>query len=278
MPDGVEWRQFPDYQHLQVVLVTEDAWKIATWWKTALMVNECLRGDEGCYLVADIELDYYTRPANREQVMATYDLPLRKYTESRWVEANLPDTIWVGIGLDHSLHRPLNLKRDLMAIMSFVRRQRLKGFRQLGELSRRLLSDESINLITVGVMPSQFGGIWKRHYTGLSDQQLAGLYGQVGCLVSTSLHEGLGLPHLEAMACGTPVVTTEADGNMEFCDHGRNCLIYASDDMAGMAAGIRRVLSDETLWRSLVHHGLKTAAEYRWDPVIDRLEQFLSPA
>ena len=272
MPQGM-WRKFQDYQHLQTVLIAEDSWKVATWWKTALVVNECLRGDEGCYLVQDIEVEYYSAPRMKEMVMDTYDLPLRKYTTSRWVEANLPDTTWVGIGLDLDLYKPLNLERDLTVVLAFPRKQRLKGFRQLGELSRRL--GQNINLVTAGIMPFRMSGAWKKHYTGLPDREIVRLYNQVGCFASTTLHEGFGLPPLEAMACSTPVITTDADGNMAFCDHGRNCLIYDIDDMAGMAMGVHRILADETLRKSLVHHGLKTAAEYPWDPVIDRLELFL---
>lgn len=273
-PAEVEWRKFPDYNHLKTVLVAEDGWKIATWWKTALVVNECLRGDEGLYLVADIEMSYYSRPLEKDRVAATYELPLRRYTESRWVEENLPGTTYVGIGIDPDLYKPLEIERDLATLVSIARKQRLKGFRQLGELSRRLGTDYS--LVTVGVMPVQLGGAWKRHYRGLSDPELVRLYNQVGCVVSTSQHEGFGLPHIENMACGTPVVTTDADANMEFCVDGVNCLVFDKRDMVGMAHGVRRVLSDEALWETLVAGGLETAAQYPWDPVIDRLEQFLS--
>lgn len=273
-PPELEWRKFLDYNHLKTVLVAEDGLKIATWWNTALVVNECLRANEGCYLVADIEMSYYSRPAEKARVAATYDLPLRRYTEARWVEENLPGTTFVGIGIDLNLYRPMDIERDMTSLVSIARKQRLKGFRQLGELSRRLGPDYS--LITVGAMPVQFGGAWKRHYRGLSDQELVRLYNQVGCLVSTSQHEGFGLPHIENMACGTPVVTTDADANMEFCVDGVNCLVFDKADMLGMAHGVRRVLSDGALRKTLIAGGFETAAQYPWDPVIDRLEQFLS--
>lgn len=277
MPDGIEWRRFPSYQHLRTVLVAETGWKVATWWKTAYVVAECLRGDEGCYLVADIETEYYTRPAEEERVLSSYDLPLRRYTEGRWIETNLPGTTWVGIGIDHELLYPQDLERDPAAIMSIVRKQRLKGFRQLAELARRLphVMPEA-SLITVGLQKVELGGAWRRHYTGLSDFEIARLYNQVGCVVSTSLHEGFGLPHIEAMACGTPVVTTDSDGNMEFCEHGSNCLVYDWTDVLGIAEGIRSIWRDEELRKTLVAGGLETAAKYTWDPVIDRLEEFLA--
>lgn len=276
MPDSVEWRQFPDYDHLKAVLVAETGWKVATWWKTAYVVTECLRGDEGCYLVADIETEYYTRPIEKEKVLDSYGLPLRRYTESKWVEENLPDTTWIGIGIDHGLLYPQNTERDYTTIMSIARKQRLKGYRQLGELSRRLLHVmPEASLITVGLQRTELGGVWKRHYSGLSDWEMARLYNQVGCVVSTSLHEGFGLPHIEAMACGTPLVTTDADANKEFCEHGTNCLMFDWTDMLGMANGIREIYTNKGLRKSLVANGLETAARYTWEPVIDRLENFL---
>lgn len=276
IPPGVEWRQFPDYEHLKTVLMAENGWKIATWWKTANVVAECLRGDEGCYLVADIETEYYTRPIEREWVLTTYNLPLRRYTESKWVENSLPDTTWIGIGINHDLLYPQNIERDPTTAMAIARKQRLKGFRQLGELSRRLshVVPEAA-LITVGLQNMEFGGAWRRHYSGLSDWEIARLYNQVGCLVSTSLHEGFGLPHIEAMACGTPVVTTDSDGNTEFCEHRANCLMYNWDNMLGMAGGIREIFQNEGLRETLITNGITTALQYTWDPVIDRLEKFL---
>lgn len=274
LPAGIEWRQFPDYRHLQTVLVTEDSWKVATWWKTARVLNDALRGDEGLYLVADIETWYYSQPAMQEVVLETYDYPLRRYTESRWVEANLPDTTWIGIGIDFDLYKPMELTRKPNSLMSVARPQRLKGFRQLGELSRRLGSN--FELYTLGPIPVKLVGAWRQHYQGLSDQEVVRLYNEMSCVVSTSWHEGFGLPHLEAMATATPLVTTNADGNMEFCEHERNCLVVDPLDMRGMAHAVRRMMSDEKLRTKCIAAGLETAKKYPWDPVIDRLEAFLT--
>ncbi len=273
LPTGIEWRQFLDYRHMQTVLVTDDAWKVATWWKTARFLQDALRGDEGLYLVADIETWYYTQPAMQEMVLETYDYPLRRYTESKWVETNLPDTTWVGIGIDLDLYKPLKLERNPNSLISVARPQRLKGSRQLGELSRRLGS--KLELYTLGPAPVKFVGAWKRHYSGLSDREVVRLYNEASCTVSTSLHEGFGLPHLEAMATATPLVTTDADSNLEFCEHEHNCLVVDPLDMRGMAHAVRRMLSDGKLRAKCIVGGLETAKKYPWSPVIDRLEELL---
>jgi glycosyltransferase involved in cell wall biosynthesis len=53
------------------------------------------------------------------------------------------------------------------------------------------------------------------YYTGVSDEQLASLYRRAWVYASPSTYEGFGLPHLEAMACGTAVVATPNPGSVE---------------------------------------------------------------
>jgi glycosyltransferase involved in cell wall biosynthesis len=91
--------------------------------------------------------------------------------------------------------------------------------------------------------------------------------------VQTSIHEGFCLPLLEAMAAGTPVVSTDAHGNRDFCRHEENCLI-ADPDPESVSAALARILGDAELRARLVEAGLETAADYAWERRIDRLERF----
>jgi glycosyltransferase involved in cell wall biosynthesis len=91
--------------------------------------------------------------------------------------------------------------------------------------------------------------------------------------VQTSIHEGFCLPLLEAMAAGTPVVSTDAHGNRDFCRHEENCLI-AKDTPEAVARALDRVLKDPGLRARLIAEGLETAKEYAWERRIDRIERF----
>ncbi|HEX2703937.1 MAG TPA: glycosyltransferase family 4 protein, partial [Solirubrobacteraceae bacterium] len=106
-----------------------------------------------------------------------------------------------------------------------------------------------------------------------SDDRLAELFCEASVFVQTSAHEGFCLPILEAMASGTPVVCTDADGNRDFCVDGENCLMVA-DRAEDVAAAVARVLADQALGKRLAAAGIRTAGEYSWESRIDALEHF----
>lgn len=100
-------------------------------------------------------------------------------------------------------------------------------------------------------------------FTGyVEDTELPALYTLADCLAYPSFYEGFGLPPLEAMACGTPVVTSTAPALVEVT--GEAALqVEAADDKA-LAAALQRLLTDEPLRRQLTAAGLARAAGFTW--------------
>lgn len=78
-----------------------------------------------------------------------------------------------------------------------------------------------------------------------------------------SLYEGFGLPPLEAMACGTPVVAGDAASLPEVL--GDAAELVDPHDMAAIADGMRRVLGDPEYAEELVRRGREQAAKYTWE-------------
>jgi glycosyltransferase involved in cell wall biosynthesis len=94
----------------------------------------------------------------------------------------------------------------------------------------------------------------------VSDEVLSALYRGAQCLVYPSLYEGFGLPVLEAMACGTPVVTSNFGATAELA---RDAAVLVDPyDVDAIAAGIdeARRLRDE-----LRAAGLERASRYTWE-------------
>ena len=94
----------------------------------------------------------------------------------------------------------------------------------------------------------------------VADEELAELYRGAACLAYPSLYEGFGIPVLEAMACGTPVVTSVGGGTEEVAD-GAAVLVDPLDPGA-IAAGIEEAVSRRDELRRL---GLDRARAYSWE-------------
>jgi glycosyltransferase involved in cell wall biosynthesis len=80
--------------------------------------------------------------------------------------------------------------------------------------------------------------------------------------VFPSLYEGFGLPVLEAMACGTPVLCSRASSLPEVA--GDAALLVDPLDTAALAAALRRIVTDESLRRTLVERGFDQVRRFSW--------------
>jgi len=94
-------------------------------------------------------------------------------------------------------------------------------------------------------------------------EDLVALYNAAALFVYPSLFEGFGIPPLEAMACGTPVVCSNASSLPEVV--GDAALTVDPLDVEGLAGAVARVLSDATLRGELVARGLERAPLFSWD-------------
>jgi phosphatidylinositol alpha-mannosyltransferase len=107
---------------------------------------------------------------------------------------------------------------------------------------------------------------------GVEDIQLAALYRRAWAYVTPSTYEGFGLPSLEAMACGTPVVATPNPGSIEMLDHGKYGVLAADQEFA---PSISALLADAEARAALNARGLCRAREYSLSVMLDRYEALL---
>ena len=95
------------------------------------------------------------------------------------------------------------------------------------------------------------------------DEDLPGLYAGALAFVMPSLYEGFGLPCLEAMACGTPVVAADRAALPETC--GDAALLADPDDREGLADAVLRAARETSLRDGLRTAGLERARGFSWE-------------
>ncbi len=88
-------------------------------------------------------------------------------------------------------------------------------------------------------------------------------YNAATLFVYPSLYEGFGMPVLEAMACGRPVITSNVSSLPEAA--GPAAVLVAPDDVDGLAEAMQRLLTDRELGRQLSQAGLRHAAQFPWE-------------
>lgn len=108
-----------------------------------------------------------------------------------------------------------------------------------------------------------FAGLPRVRLIGrVAQQEVAGLMAAAAAVVVPSLYEGFGLPALEGMACGTPVVATDRGALPEVCGDAALLVAPTSD---ALAEGMEAVLTDALFARRLADAGRARAAPYTWE-------------
>jgi glycosyltransferase involved in cell wall biosynthesis len=110
-----------------------------------------------------------------------------------------------------------------------------------------------------------------RFFGFVPEATLAVLYRKAAMFVFPSLYEGFGLPPLEAMAAGTPVITSKVSSLPEVV--GDAALLVDPMDAGAIADAMARVLDDEALRRDLIRRGCERARMFSWTRSVARIRE-----
>jgi len=166
----------------------------------------------------------------------------------------------VPVGVDHTVFRPLpgvsSVPGRIMVTSSSD--VPMKGLVPLLEAVAKLRTEREIELTVIG-RPAEGGRVDRaiarlglrdavRCVSGISDEELARLYGEAEVAVVPSLYEGFSLPAIEAMSCGVAVVATTGGALPEVVGtDGETGLLVPPDDPGALALAIGRLLDDPAL-------------------------------
>jgi glycosyltransferase involved in cell wall biosynthesis len=141
---------------------------------------------------------------------------------------------------------------------------------------------DHLKLVVIGDDVSKYAGLrravhqhqlhkYVRFLGYMPGETLAVMYRLASVFVFPSLYEGFGLPPLEAMASGTPVVTSNVSSLPEVA--GNAALLVDPLDPAAIADGIYRVLNEPDLRRNLRERGLARARQFSWEASVRRVRE-----
>jgi len=150
----------------------------------------------------------------------------------------------------------------------------LKNFGNLLRAYQKLDKKISINLVAVGFKRWKFESDLrlinelkldgKVIFTGfVPDEDLPAIYSLAHQFILPSFYEGFGIPVLEAMACGCPVITSTTGCSSEVS--GDAAVLIDPRDVDGIAEAMYKIAVDTDLRNKMVEKGLKRAKDFSWE-------------
>ena len=199
-------------------------------------------------------------PVGLDRVITVYsgvdDVFRRRPDEQRLAEVRakyaLPDRFLLYAG---AIYPPKNFTRLVRAYAAVGPAKGIPLVVAGGE--NRFLSEQELKEPeTLGISE------WVQWPGWVDQEELAAFYAMADALLLPSLFESCGLPVLEAMAAGCPVVTTDRYGTKELAEGA--AVLVNPESVESIAAGIRRVLDDTTLRAELLAAGKRRSAGFQW--------------
>ncbi|ADG05921.1 glycosyltransferase family 4 protein [Kyrpidia tusciae] len=222
--------------------------------------------------------------------LETYRLPVPVLAISRVLQQQIRQAVGrssylVQPGVDPSVFRPYPEIPRRRHRVFFIYRAESHGyfykgsadFFQAMDIVRRVIPDVEIVMVSTDGVEIQTDLPFTLARAD-TDRDMAELYAGSDLFVSASWFEALCLPALEAMACGTPVVTTDSGGVRDFAVPGENCLMVPPRSPELLARAILRVLSNDFLRERLRRAGLRTAAQWTWQRFYRQVDAALTTA
>ena len=169
----------------------------------------------------------------------------------------------------------LETRRYVLAVGSRTPNKNLSGVLKASEL----LTDLGYKFVAAGGSNSRvFNGVTLNDDSlvlpgYVTDGELRALYENAACFVFPSFYEGFGLPPLEAMHCGCPVVVSSRASLPEVC--GQAAMYCDPNDPRDIAAQLRAVLTTESLRNDLREAGFARARAFSWSRSAAQLEHLL---
>jgi len=255
---------------------------VATAWQSATAVAEApARCGRKFYFVQHYESLYH---GQAEAVDATYRLPLRKIVISTWLrdimrerfasEAEVLVTpvdpmLFHAVAVTVATSRP----RVLMLHHDYAWKGTADGFETVARVKRRI---PGLHLVGFGVSAPKGPAGYDEFHADPPQAGLAALYSGCEIYLCPSWDEGLGMPPMEAMACGSALVTYDNGGCRDYALDGETALVARRRDVGDLAAKLERLAVDAELRARIAAAGSTFVRKtFEWGRAVQRMQEIL---
>ncbi|HEY7037939.1 MAG TPA: glycosyltransferase family 4 protein [Methylomirabilota bacterium] len=233
------------------------------------------------YFIQHFESLYHGDAA---RVDATYRTPLRKIVISTWLadvmaqRFDSPAAVIV-TPVDPTLFHPVPVTDDgAVRILMLFHEYPWKGVAEGIDVFQRVRAGHpNAVLVGFGVKPPKAPLPFAEFHENLPQERLAWLYSRCPIYLCPSWDEGLGMPSMEAMACGAALCTYDNGGSRDYAIDGRTAVVAPRRNLDALASGLTRLLEDVELRRRLAREGQDfVRTQFDWERATARLESILA--
>ncbi len=258
-----------------------DAVVATSWQSVEAVAGAAPNAGRKFYFIQHFESLYHGDAA---RVDATYRVPLRKIVISTWladVMAERFDTPAAVIvtPVDGALFRPVPVEDDgKLRVLMLFHEYPWKGVADGLEAFDRLRARHpNAALVGFGVKPPPRKLPFTEFHANLPQERLAWLYSSCPIYLCPSWDEGLGMPAMEAMACGAALCTYDNGGCRDYAIDGRTAVVAPRRDVDALAWGLARLVEDAELRRRIGRSGQEfVKTQFDWERATARLEALLA--
>ena len=272
--DGVSKLAAQDFPEVDVY--------VATWWETVEWIEDLPNDVAKCHLIQGYEIFPYL-PV--ERVHAVYKLPIQKIVVSKWLQDQMREHYQVDNAV--LIENPIDVDHFQSGHREKAAAPRIGFLYSASKFKNCALAIDTINKLRgriANLRGVSFGSVPSSDVHPMGDgidyifnptqSEIPDIYRSCDVWLFTSDSEGFGLPILEAMACGTPVVATRAGAAPELVNSANGALSNGNvEEFANAVEKIINLSTDD--WRVMSANAVKTAQNHDWPSAAAKFEQVM---